>query len=124
MAGHLSTHVLDTVHGCPAAGMRVTLSRFAADAAAPQESAVIGQWTLNADGRTDGGPILVSAAMVCGRYRLAFHVGDYFRERGMKLAEPPFLDVVVIDFGIADPAGGYHVPLLVTPWSYSTYRGS
>jgi 5-hydroxyisourate hydrolase len=124
MAGHLSTHVLDTVHGCPAAGMEVTLSRLDADAAAPQESVVVGQWTLNADGRTDGGPILADAAMIQGRYRLAFAVGDYFRKRGVKLADPPFLDVVVIDFGIADPAARYHVPLLATPWSYSTYRGS
>lgn len=123
MAGHLSTHVLDTVSGRPAAGMRVALSRSDSDAASPQGRS-LGQWTLNADGRTDGGPILAGPDLAPGRYRLSFHVAEYFRARGIDLPDPPFLDVVVIDFGVADPDGRYHVPLLVTPWSYSTYRGS
>ena len=116
--GHLSTHVLDTASGRPAAGMHVTLQR---------ESA--GQWhtvkalALNADGRADG-PLLDAAAMATGRWRLLFEVAAYFRAQGVALPEPPFIDVVQLDFGIADAAGHYHVPLLVSPWSYSTYRGS
>ena len=116
--GHLSTHVLDTANGCPAAGMKVTLQRL--DAAAP---ATLRQVTLNHDGRADG-PLLDAAAMAVGRYRLLFEVAPYFRARGAQMAEPPFLDTVQLDFGIADAAGHYHVPLLVSPWSYSTYRGS
>ena len=117
--GHLSTHVLDTAHGCPAAGMQVSLQRL--DAAGP--ASAIRQLTLNADGRADG-PLLDAAAMVTGRYRLVFDVAPYFRASGVTLPEPPFIDVVQLDFGIADAAGRYHVPLLVSPWSYSTYRGS
>lgn len=116
--GHLSTHVLDTANGCPAAGMTVTLQRL--DGAAP---ATLRHVTLNHDGRADG-PLLDAAAMVVGRYRLLFEVAPYFRARGAALAEPPFIDTVQLDFGIADAAGHYHVPLLVSPWSYSTYRGS
>jgi len=118
--GHLSTHVLDTAHGCPAAGMRVTLQRVDADGRAQTVKA----FTLNADGRNDGGPLLDAAAMAVGRWRLVFEVAPYFRARGVELPEPPFVDVVQLDFGIADAAGHYHVPLLVSPWSYSTYRGS
>jgi 5-hydroxyisourate hydrolase len=81
------------------------------------------QVTLNADGRSDG-PLLDGAAMAPGRYRLLFEVAAYFRARGAALADPPFIDTVPLDFGIADAAGRYHVPLLVSPWSYSTYRGS
>jgi 5-hydroxyisourate hydrolase len=117
--GHLSTHVLDTAHGCPAAGMRVTLQRIGADGTAHDVKAV----TLNADGRADG-PLLAAAEMAAGRWRLRFDVAPYFSARGVVLPEPPFIDVVQIDFGIADAAGHYHVPLLVSPWSYSTYRGS
>ena len=117
--GHLSTHVLDTAHGCPAAGMHVTLQRLAADATAVTLREVL----LDADGRA-GGPLLDGAAMASGRYRLLFAVAPYFRARGVALPEPPFIDVVQLDFGIADAAGHYHVPLLVSPWSYSTYRGS
>lgn len=79
---------------------------------------------LNADGRSDGGPLLDAAAMAAGRWRLLFEVAAYFRARGVALPEPPFIDVVQLDFGIADAAGHYHVPLLVSPFSYSTYRGS
>ena len=118
--GHLSTHVLDTAHGCPAAGMQVTLQRVHADGRAE----TVKQLVLNADGRNDGGPLLDAAAMAAGRWRLLFDVAAYFRQRGVKLPEPPFIDTVQLDFGIADAAGHYHVPLLVSPFSYSTYRGS
>ena len=118
--GHLSTHVLDTAHGCPAAGMKVTLQRIDADGRVE----TIRTLTLNADGRNDGGPLLDAASMQVGRWRLVFDVAGYFRQRGVALAEPPFLDQVPLDFGIADAAGHYHVPLLVSPFSYSTYRGS
>ena len=117
--GHLSTHVLDTAHGCPAAGMRVTLQRLD-DSGFAQDVKTV---TLNADGRADG-PLLTAADMAAGRWRLCFAVAPYFRARGVALPDPPFIDGVQIDFGIADAAGHYHVPLLVSPWSYSTYRGS
>ena len=116
--GHLSTHVLDTANGCAAAGMQVTLQRI--EASGP---VTLRRVTLNQDGRSDG-PLLDAAAMAVGRYRLLFEVAPYFRARGTALAEPPFIDVVPLDSGIADVAGHYHVPLLVSPWSYSTYRGS
>lgn len=118
--GHLSTHVLDTAHGCPAAGMKVTLQRVGDDGRAQVVKAI----TLNADGRNEGGPLLDAAAMAVGRWRLVFEVAPYFRSRGVALPEPPFVDVVQLDFGISDADGHYHVPLLVSPWSYSTYRGS
>ena len=117
--GHLSTHALDTANGCPAAGMKVSLERIVGDA--PQ---ALGSWVLNADGRSDGGPLLDAAAMAVGRYRLTFEVAAYFRARGAVLPQPPFIDRVQLDFGIADAQGHYHVPLLASPWSYSTYRGS
>ena len=117
--GKLTTHVLDTANGCPAAGMAVRLYRLAADGAATELARI----TLNHDGRADG-PLLDAAAMAVGRYRLLFEVAPYFRARGAQMAEPPFLDTVQLDFGISDVAGHYHVPLLVSPWSYSTYRGS
>ena len=116
--GHLSTHVLDTAHGCPAAGMRVTLQRV--DGAAVQTLKAI---TLNADGRADSA-LLNADTMATGQYRLIFEVAPYFRARGTALPDPPFIDSVQLDFGIADSAGAYHVPLLVSPWAYSTYRGS
>ena len=117
--GHLSTHVLDSANGCPAVGMKVHLQRRHADRVETVKS-----FSLNADGRHDGGPVLDAAAMAVGRWRLLFEVADYFRARGTLLPEPPFLDQVPLDFGIADAAGHYHVPLLVSPWAYSTYRGS
>ena len=116
--GHLSTHVLDTANGCPAAGMQVTLERV--DAAG---AITLKQVTLNADGRADG-PLLSATEMAVGSYRLLFQVAPYFRARGVVLPQPPFLDTVQLDIGISDAAGHYHVPLLVSPWSYSTYRGS
>lgn len=117
--GHLSTHVLDTAHGCPAAGMRVTLQRVGSDG----DVTAIKHVTLNADGRAEG-PLLDAATMAVGRYRLLFEVAPYFRARGVVLPDPPFIDLVQLDFGIASASGHYHVPLLVSPWSYSTYRGS
>lgn len=118
--GHLSTHVLDTAHGCPAVGMTVTLQRVAPDGSAQTVKSV----QLNDDGRVTGGPLLDAASMAVGRWRLLFEVAPYFRARGVALPDPAFIDTVQLDFGIADAAGHYHVPLLVSPWSYSTYRGS
>ncbi len=115
----LSTHVLDTMHGCPAAGMHVRL--FALDGA---ELVLIKSITLNADGRNPDGLLIDPAHMRQGRFRLVFDVADYFQARGVNLPEEPFLQEVPIDFGIAAPEQHYHVPLLVSPWSYSTYRGS
>lgn len=117
--GHLSTHVLDTMNGCPAAGMQVELWRHEG-----RELTHLKTLSLNADGRNDGGPLLDASTMATGRYRLVFHVAAYFRARGAALPEPAFLDTVPLDFGIADASAKYHVPLLVSPWSYSTYRGS
>jgi 5-hydroxyisourate hydrolase len=116
--GHLSTHVLDTANGCPAAGMQVTLQLVDGD-----KITTIRRIALNHDGRGDG-PLLDAASMATGHYRLSFEVAPYFRARGVVLPDPPFLDTVLLDFGISDAAGHYHVPLLVSPWSYSTYRGS
>jgi 5-hydroxyisourate hydrolase len=113
--GRLTTHVLDTAAGQPARGMRVDL--VAAGSAAPLVSL-----RTDDDGRAPG--LLQGGAFAPGRYELRFYVADYFRARGAALPDPPFLDVVVVAFGIADGAGHYHVPLLVSPWSYSTYRGS
>jgi len=117
--GRLTTHVLDTMNGCPAAGMAVSLWRLAPGGAAER----LAELTLNDDGRADR-PLLEGAAMQPGRYRLVFGVAAYFTARGVALPVPPFLDEVPLDFGLADPALHYHVPLLASPWSYSTYRGS
>ena len=114
----LSTHVLDTANGVPADGVRLTLHRLH-----PDGDVLVTERTTNRDGRTDA-PLLSGDALAVGRYRLTFHAGDYFRRRGVDMPEPPFVDVVELQFGIADPAGHYHVPLLVSPWSYATYRGS
>lgn len=117
--GHLSTHVLDTMNGCPAAAMGVTLQRLDGD-----RVVTLAQFQLDADGRHPGGALLDAAHMAAGRYRLLFQVAAYFRSRGVDLPDPPFIDVVQLDFGMADAAGHYHVPLLASPWAYSTYRGS
>ncbi len=117
--GHLSTHVLDTMNGCPAAGMQVTLQRRQAEGHVTLQS-----FALNADGRPPQSPLLDAATLAVGHYRLLFEVGAYFRARGVALPEPAFLDRVPVEFGVADAAAHYHVPLLVSPWSYSTYRGS
>lgn len=116
--GRLTTHVLDTMNGCPAAGMRVSLHRRGADGSREIKSVV-----LDADGRADG-PLLEGEQFIAGRYALVFAVADYFRGRGVALPEPPFLDEVTIEVGLADASGHYHVPLLASPWAYSTYRGS
>lgn len=115
----LSTHVLDTMHGTPAGGMQVVLSRTGKGQV--QE---IKRFTLNQDGRNPDGPLFSDDALEAGTYRLSFDVATYFRARGVALPEPPFLDVVHLDFGIAQISEHYHVPLLVSPWSYATYRGS
>ena len=112
--GKLTTHVLDTAHGCPAAGLEVALLRG---------DETLRRVVLEADGRA-ATPLLEGADLTVGRYRLVFEVAAYFRARGTALPDPPFLDRVPIEFAIADPTANYHVPLLVSPWSYSTYRGS
>lgn len=114
MAG-LTTHVLDTANGCPAAGMAVCLR--------DDDGRVLVETRTNADGRCDG-PLLAPEDMRKGRFVLCFGVAGYYRAKGMVLPEPPFLDVVQISFGIADAQSHYHVPLLVSPYGYSTYRGS
>ena len=116
--GKLTTHILDTANGCPAAGVRVELYCQTADGERCLASAV-----TNQDGRTDG-PLLAGNAMAVGVYELRFWIGDYFASPGGAVAQPTFLDLVPIRFGIADTTAHYHVPLLVSPWSYSTYRGS
>lgn len=115
----LSTHVLDTMHGAPAAGMAVVLYQTQGGAAT-----LVKRFTLNSDGRNPDGPLYDNASLRPGTYRLSFEVAAYFRARGVDLPEPPFLDVVHLDFGVAHADQHYHVPLLCTPWSYSTYRGS
>ena len=117
--GKLTTHVLDTAAGIPARGMKVELHRLDAGA----KPASLMQFETNGDGRASV-PLLEGETLRAGEYSLTFHVADYFRARGTALSDPPFLDQVVIHFGVADPAQHYHVPLLVSPWSYSTYRGS
>jgi len=114
----LSTHVLDTMHGCPAAGMAVALYRTGG-----VESMLIKSFYLNADGRVDGS-LLGNDEFKAATYRLVFSVKAYFLSLGVVLPEPAFLDMVNLDFGVADTSSHYHVPLLVSPWSYSTYRGS
>ncbi|WP_046868277.1 hydroxyisourate hydrolase [Microvirga massiliensis] len=116
--GRLSTHVLDTASGRPAAGVRIELFRLEGAQREPLLTA-----TTNADGRTEA-PLLAGEAFRAGTYELVFHVGDYFRARATATADPPFLDLVPLRVGLAEPDGHYHVPLLVSPWSYSTYRGS
>jgi 5-hydroxyisourate hydrolase len=117
--GQLSTHVLDTAHGTPAQDVVIDVRILETG----------GSWRLlkqartNADGRTDQ-PLLAGNEFKVGTYMLSFHMGDYFKRRGSALSDPPFLDVVPLRFTIADQDGHYHVPLLASPWSYSTYRGS
>ncbi|MEI9886455.1 MAG: hydroxyisourate hydrolase [Rhizomicrobium sp.] len=112
--GRLTTHVLDTANGCPGAGLAVRLYA---------EDRLLAETRTNADGRCDA-PLLEGVALKPGRYVLEFEAGAYFRARGMTLPEPAFLDVVKIAFGIADVEAHYHVPLLLSPFGYSTYRGS
>ncbi len=115
----LSTHVLDTMHGGPAAGMVVALYTTVGD-----QATLVKSFTLNHDGRNPEGPLYDSSNFKKGTYRLVFDVAGYFRLRGVALPEPNFLNKVSLDFGVARTDQHYHVPLLVSPWSYSTYRGS
>ena len=116
--GRLTTHVLDAHAGVPAAGVRIELHEIGASA-----TSLLAEAVTNADGRTDA-PLLAGAPLRVGTYELRFHMGAYFAKRNVTLAKPAFLDVVPIRFGVAEAEGHYHVPLLATPWSYSTYRGS
>ncbi len=116
--GRLTTHILDTAHGRPGAGIAIALYRIEGAA-----RSLIGRFISNADGRCDA-PLLSGDAMVVGIYEIEFSIGDYFAALGVSLAQPRFIDVVPLRFGIADADGHYHVPLLASPYSYSTYRGS
>ncbi|NNJ11049.1 hydroxyisourate hydrolase [Chloroflexales bacterium ZM16-3] len=116
--GRLTTHVLDTAHGRPAAGLHIALYRLG-----DSGEALVADAITNADGRTEAA-LLEGDALTPGVYELRFALGAYFAAVGVALPEPPFLDVVPVRFGIANPAGHYHVPLLASPWAYSTYRGS
>lgn len=118
MKGKLTTHVLDTANGTPAAGISIELRKLAKEGYETVSSHV-----TNADGRTDS-PLLAAETMAVGHYELLFTTGDYFAQKTDDLPDPPFLDVIPIRFAIADIDAHYHVPLLVSPWSYSTYRGS
>lgn len=117
--GRLSTHVLDTHSGKPAAGISVVLTELS-DLG---EARVIARTVTNSDGRTDQ-PLIGGRPVPIGRYELMFSVGDYFAGRGVPMSDPPFLDQIPLRFSVSDPEGHLHVPLLVTPWSYGTYRGS
>lgn len=117
-AGRLTTHVLDTMSGKPGAGIRITFEQPDGEGWRTLKTV-----STNADGRTDQ-PLLAGEAMATGRYRIVFHVGEYFARLGVPLADPPFLDRVPVEFAVGDARAHYHVPLLVTPWSYATYRGS
>jgi 2-oxo-4-hydroxy-4-carboxy-5-ureidoimidazoline decarboxylase len=118
VAGRLSTHVLDTHAGKPADGVAIELRELSA-----RGDRLIKSTRTNADGRTEA-PLITGRPLPIGRYELCFAVGAYFARRGVALADPPFVDIVPVRFAIAEAEGHYHIPLLVTPWSYSTYRGS
>jgi len=118
MPAKLSTHVLDTAHGCPAAGLKIELWALAGE-----ERTLVTTAKTNADGRTDT-PLLGGEEMKAGLYEIIFFVGDYFAARSAALPKTRFLDKVPVRFGIADAGASYHVPLLCSPWAYSTYRGS
>jgi 5-hydroxyisourate hydrolase len=115
--GKLTTHVLDTAHGCPGKGIALRLYKCG------KKDVLLFKGKTNADGRCDA-PILSGADMKAGAYRLEFDAAAYFKAKGVKLPKTPFLNTVTLSFGIADPAAHYHVPLLVSPYGYSTYRGS
>jgi 5-hydroxyisourate hydrolase len=120
MPGKLTTHVLDTAHGCPATNMQVELWQI--DCASGQKT-LLKTLITNADGRTDA-PLLAAGELQIGVYELVFSVQDYFAQKAVQMTDPAFLDQVPIQFGVADPNAHYHVPLLTSPWAYSTYRGS
>ncbi|CUA98087.1 hydroxyisourate hydrolase [Thiomonas bhubaneswarensis] len=116
--GALTTHILDTAHGRPAVAVHIDLFAYQGAGWALLRSA-----QTNADGRCDA-PLLQGADFVPGRYRLVFQIGAYFKGLGLALPQPTFLDQIPLEFGVGDAQQHYHVPLLVSPWSYSTYRGS
>ena|SRR5438132_6932671 len=116
VAGTLTTHVLDTARGRPAAGLRIDLAVIGPDGR-PRR---IKTMTTDADGRTEA-PLLDAGEMHLGRYELTFHVGTYFKTVGATVTDPPFIDQIPVRFAIADPAAHYSVPLLVSPWSYAVY---
>lgn len=117
--GYLTSHILDTTRGVAASGVAIELYQLAEDGT----RSLVHKTFSNHDGRCDA-PLLEGAEFKAGRYELEFAIGDYFAEQGIEMPEPRFLDVVVLRFGIANEDSHYHVPLLVTPYSYSTYRGS
>ena len=114
----LTTHILDTANGCPAGGVKIELFKHSGGVRTKMREV-----TTNQDGRTDA-PLLSAEHLVSNTYELLFHVGDYLRQKGMDLPEQPFFDVVPVRFSIHDHTQHYHVPLLVSPWGYTTYRGS
>ncbi len=115
---HLSTHVLDTARGIPAKGLRIELHRIENDTRRRVATGV-----TNVDGRI-AAPLISGDLLEIGVYELLFHAGDYFRGAGLQVSEPAFLDQIVVRFGVAEPGRNYHVPLLLSPFGYSTYRGS
>lgn len=115
--GRLTTHILDTANGCPGATISISLYRVA------DKHELLTQVLSNSDGRCDK-PLLQDEAFSVGKYELVFEIGDYYRKRGTQLTDPAFLDDVVIRFSVAQADQHYHIPLLVSPYSYSTYRGS
>lgn len=115
----LSTHVLDTMNGCPAGGMLVALYTTK-----DEQATLVKRFTLNHDGRNPDGLLYDNANLRKGTYRLVFEVNGYFKAKGVQLPDPNFLNHVALDFGVSHEDQHYHVPLLVSPWSYSTYRGS
>lgn len=118
MSGWLTTHVLDTARGCPAKGVKIALYRLQG-----ADRQLLAETVTNADGRTDA-PILGKADFATGQYELVFFAGDYLRASGAVSSDPLFLDEIPIRFGMSDAAAHYHVPLLLSPYGYSTYRGS
>jgi len=114
--GKLTTHILDTAHGQPAVGVLIEVYRLPGPV-------LLGTVHTNRDGRSEA-PLLEGASFTAGEYELVFHMAEYFTGRGIALPQPPFLDRIALRFGVADPTAHYHVPLLASPWSYSTYRGS
>lgn len=117
--GRLTTHVLDVALGRPAAGVAIELRRIALDGTSELAASAV----TNEDGRT-AAPLLQDGAFTNGAYELVFNIGAYFSSQGVAVNDPPFLDLIPIRFQIADAGAHYHVPLLASPWAYSTYRGS
>lgn len=116
--GRLTTHVLDTARGCPGQGIRIEIFRLE-----DEQRIRLGEVVTNDDGRCDA-PILEGEAFTCGEYELLFHAGEYLQRQGVPGREPRFLDRIPLRFGVVDASEHYHVPLLLSPYSYSTYRGS